>query len=76
MDCVFCRIVKGDLPGFKVYEDEYTYASDDDNDYSRHDILVEGWWKNETFRYRIRFTWVVDVIYGISEWHMDLLTKI
>ena len=24
-------------------EDEYTYASDDDNDYSRHDILVEGW---------------------------------
>ena len=26
-----------------VYVDEYTYASDDDNDYSRHDILVEGW---------------------------------
>ena len=24
MDCVFCRIVKGDLPGFKVYEDEHT----------------------------------------------------
>ena len=24
MDCVFCRIVKGDLPSFKVYEDEHT----------------------------------------------------
>lgn len=24
MDCVFCKIVKGDLPGFKVYEDEHT----------------------------------------------------
>lgn len=26
-------------------EDEYTYDSDDGNDYSRHDILVEGWKK-------------------------------
>lgn len=24
MDCVFCKIVSGDIPGFKVYEDEYT----------------------------------------------------
>ena len=23
MDCVFCKIVNGDLPSFKVYEDEY-----------------------------------------------------
>ncbi len=24
MDCVFCKIVSGDIPGFKVYEDEHT----------------------------------------------------
>lgn len=24
MDCVFCKIVKGDIPSFKVYEDEHT----------------------------------------------------
>ena len=24
MDCVFCKIVSGDIPSFKVYEDAYT----------------------------------------------------
>jgi len=24
MDCVFCKIAKGVIPGFKVYEDEHT----------------------------------------------------
>ena len=24
MDCVFCKIVSGELPSFKVYEDEHT----------------------------------------------------
>lgn len=24
MDCIFCKIVNGDIPCFKVYEDEYT----------------------------------------------------
>lgn len=24
MDCVFCKIIRGDIPSFKVYEDEYT----------------------------------------------------
>ena len=24
MDCVFCKIVSGDIPSFKVYEDEHT----------------------------------------------------
>lgn len=26
MDCIFCKIIKGDIPSFKIYEDEYTYA--------------------------------------------------
>lgn len=25
-DCIFCKIVKGESPSYKIYEDEYTYA--------------------------------------------------
>ncbi|MBO4733110.1 MAG: histidine triad nucleotide-binding protein [Clostridia bacterium] len=25
-DCLFCKIVKGEIPSSKVYEDEYVYA--------------------------------------------------
>jgi len=28
-DCIFCRIVKGDIPSKKVYEDDQTYAFED-----------------------------------------------
>lgn len=26
LDCIFCKIVKGQIPSKKVYEDEYVYA--------------------------------------------------
>ena len=26
MDCLFCKIIAGDIPSAKVYEDEYVYA--------------------------------------------------
>ena len=26
MDCLFCRILKGEIPSQKVYEDEWVYA--------------------------------------------------
>ena len=26
MDCLFCSIIKGDIPSFKLYEDNYVYA--------------------------------------------------
>ena len=26
MDCIFCSIIKGDIPSKKVYEDDYCYA--------------------------------------------------
>ena len=26
MDCLFCRIISGEIPSSKVYEDEYLYA--------------------------------------------------
>lgn len=25
-ECIFCKIVKGEIPSFKVYEDELVYA--------------------------------------------------
>ena len=31
MNCIFCAIVKGDIPSKKVYEDEYCYAFMDIN---------------------------------------------
>ena len=26
MDCIFCSIVNGDIPSYKIYEDEYVIA--------------------------------------------------
>ncbi|MCI5745668.1 MAG: HIT domain-containing protein [Erysipelotrichaceae bacterium] len=26
MECVFCKIIKGEIPSYKIYEDEYTLA--------------------------------------------------
>ena len=29
MDCIFCKIINGEIPSAKVYEDEYVYAFND-----------------------------------------------
>jgi histidine triad (HIT) family protein len=29
MDCLFCRIIRGEIPSKKVYEDDHTYAFED-----------------------------------------------
>ena len=26
MDCIFCKIIKGEIPSYKIYEDEYTFV--------------------------------------------------
>ena len=26
MDCIFCKIVKGEIPSYKIYEDDYTLS--------------------------------------------------
>lgn len=57
-DCLFCKIIAGEIPSKKVYEDEYTYAFYDINpqapahvlvvskkhvpDVARHDQLTDG----------------------------------
>lgn len=39
-DCIFCKIVRGDLPSYKVYEDEKTYAFLDINPVNPGHTLV------------------------------------
>ena len=40
MDCIFCAIIKGDIPSKKVYEDEYCYAFLDINPQAPAHCLV------------------------------------
>ena len=40
MDCLFCKIIKGDIPSTKVYEDETCYAFRDINPQAPTHVLV------------------------------------
>ena len=40
MDCIFCKIIKGDIPSSKVYEDDLVYAFRDINPQAPTHILV------------------------------------
>ena len=39
-DCLFCKIIKGDIPSTKVYEDDSVYAFRDINPQAPTHILV------------------------------------
>lgn len=39
-DCLFCKIIAGDIPSSKVYEDEYVYAFRDINPQTPVHVLV------------------------------------
>ena len=39
-DCLFCKIISGDIPSTKVYEDEYVYAFRDINPQAPTHVLV------------------------------------
>ena len=40
MDCLFCKIISGEIPSAKVYEDELVYAFRDINPQAPTHILV------------------------------------
>lgn len=40
MDCLFCKIIAGEIPSAKVYEDEYVFAFRDINPQTPVHILV------------------------------------
>ena len=40
-DCLFCKIINGEIPSYKIYEDEHTYAFlDISNDCLGHTLVV------------------------------------
>ncbi|HDZ91019.1 MAG: HIT family protein [Deltaproteobacteria bacterium] len=39
-DCIFCKIVRGDIPSFRVYEDEKVFAFADINPISTGHTLI------------------------------------
>lgn len=39
-DCLFCNIIKGNIPSTKVYENEYVYAFRDINPMAKVHVLV------------------------------------
>lgn len=39
-ECIFCKIIKGDIPCFKVYEDERVLAFEDINPISKGHTLI------------------------------------
>ena len=40
-DCLFCKIIKGEIPSYKIYEDEHTYAFlDISNDFLGHTLII------------------------------------
>lgn len=40
MNCIFCKIINGEIPSSKVYEDEYVYAFKDINPNAPVHVLV------------------------------------
>ena len=40
MDCIFCKIVKGEIPSYKIYEDEYVVAFLDIHPLTKGHLLV------------------------------------
>lgn len=41
MDCIFCKIIKGEIPSYKIYEDNNVYAFlDIASDYYGHTLVI------------------------------------
>ncbi|MCX4362330.1 MAG: HIT family protein [Clostridia bacterium] len=41
MDCIFCKIIRGEIPSYKIYEDDMTYAFlDIANDSYGHTLVI------------------------------------
>lgn len=39
-DCIFCKIIEGEIPSKKVYEDDYIFAFEDINPQAPKHVLV------------------------------------
>jgi histidine triad (HIT) family protein len=59
-DCIFCKIVKGDIPCYKIYEDEEFLAFLDISQFTRGHTLVIP-------KKHYRFIWDVENIEGYGK---------
>ncbi len=51
MDCIFCKIIAGELPSFKIFEDEHAYAFLDINPFGiGHTLVVPKMHADQLFR--------------------------
>ena len=71
--CIFCKIIKGEIPSYKIYEDEYTYAFlDIAKDVDGHTLVIPKKHvenvldcDNETLRH------VIDTVKLISNYYVN-----
>jgi histidine triad (HIT) family protein len=40
IDCLFCRVIRGEIPSKKIHEDEHTYSFEDINPQGPTHVLV------------------------------------
>jgi histidine triad (HIT) family protein len=60
MDCVFCKLIKGELPSYKVYEDEDYFAFLDINSLNQGHTMVIP-------KAHVRWVWDVEDFGGYLE---------
>lgn len=72
--CIFCDIIKGDIPSYKIYEDEYTYAFlDISNDVEGHTLVVpKEHCENILSASRETLDKVMESVQKISKHYIDL----
>ena len=63
MDCLFCKIINGEIPSKKVYEDEYLYAFKDISPQAPFHVLKKK--KNH-----------IDSAADITEENSDVISKV
>ena len=63
MDCLFCKIISGDIPSSKVYEDEFVLAFKDINPNAPVHVLVVP--KNH-----------IDSVDMVSEENIDIISEV
>ena len=53
-DCLFCKIIAGEIPSAKVYEDDYVYAFKDVNPIApTHYLFVPKTHKNQCGKFAV-----------------------
>lgn len=74
-DCVFCKIVKGEIPCYKIYEDEWTLAFlDIANDIEGHTLVIPKKHYGKIFADcpKDAVSHIMDTIQLVSKHYIDL----